>query len=789
MQTQQAIQAVWRARRRGPAVRCLVSAVIVAVWFAFAGRALAQAPAPTIGYIFPAGAQRGTTVLLTVAGQFLNGATNVLVSGSGVSGVVAEYNKPMPMGQFNMLRDKFLELQQRKQAALRNAPRRLNAASDSTNVWTAADEKMLVELREKILKNAPNRQATPALAETVKIEVTLAPDAEPGEREIRLGTQAGLTNPRKFVVGVLPEISKPHSTPPNPALDRFRQRVPRGPLATRTNVETQVTLPAVLNGQILPGEVDRFRFSARRGQRLVFVASARDLIPYLADAVPGWFQATLAVFDSQGHELAYCDDYMFNPDPALSFAVPKTGEYVLEIRDAIYRGREDFVYRITAGELPFVTSVFPLGGRVGTTSTISLKGWNLPSAETARTNDAPVPSVQFVSVDVGQHPSNRAPFAIDDLPECVDKEPNDLPAMAQKVELPVIANGRIDGSADKDLFGFSAKKGDTVVAEVRARHLNSPLDSFLQIIDAAGAVVASSDDWVDKGAGLATHHADSYLAAVLPADGDYFVCLTDTQRHGGPDHAYRLRISPPMPDFDLRVVPSTLTIRGGTTVPLTIHALRKDGFNGEIVLRLAGDDHGFKLAGARVPAGQDMIRVTLAAPAGPLAQPVNLAVEGLAVVRGQPAARKAVPADDMMQAFAYRHLVPAHELKVAVIGRAQMRPPTFSLGAGPLKIPIGGGARVRLEGSNRNPGSRFQLELDDPPPGIILQDLVTSGGPTEIELRCNNEKAQAGLKGNLIVKVLAAGDRTGRRPQAGQRRAPIGYLPAIPFEIVDSEKR
>jgi hypothetical protein len=32
-------------------------------------------------------------------------------------------------------------------------------------------------------------------------------------------------------------------------------------------------------------------------------------------------------------------------------------------RDALYRGREDFVYRIAIGELPFVTDIFPLGGR------------------------------------------------------------------------------------------------------------------------------------------------------------------------------------------------------------------------------------------------------------------------------------------------------------------------------------------------------------------------------------------------------------------------------------------
>ena len=121
----------------------------------------------------------------------------------------------------------------------------------------------------------------------------------------------------------------------------------------------------VLNGQIMPGDVDRFAFKARKGKRLVAAASARDLIPYLADAVPGWFQAALTLYDPNGNEVAYADDYRFRPDPVLFYEVPADGQYVLEIQDAIYRGREDFVYRITLGELPFVTGIFPLGGRPG----------------------------------------------------------------------------------------------------------------------------------------------------------------------------------------------------------------------------------------------------------------------------------------------------------------------------------------------------------------------------------------------------------------------------------------
>ena len=56
--------------------------------------------------------------------------------------------------------------------------------------------------------------------------------------------------------------------------------------------------------------------------------------------------------------------------------VPEDGPYVIEIKDAISRGRPDFVYRIAIGELPFVTSIFPLGGRVDGQTTVEVKGHN-----------------------------------------------------------------------------------------------------------------------------------------------------------------------------------------------------------------------------------------------------------------------------------------------------------------------------------------------------------------------------------------------------------------------------
>ena len=73
----------------------------------------------------------------------------------------------------------------------------------------------------------------------------------------------------------------------------------------------------------------------------------------------------MVLSDANGKEVAYDDDYRFKPDPMIFYEVPKDGEYVLGDLRRLYRGREDFVYRITAGELPFVTSIFPLGGRAG----------------------------------------------------------------------------------------------------------------------------------------------------------------------------------------------------------------------------------------------------------------------------------------------------------------------------------------------------------------------------------------------------------------------------------------
>jgi hypothetical protein len=740
----------------------------------------AQPNSPHLAYVYPAGGRQGTTFQVTVGGQYLVAVSNAAVSGTGIQAAVVEYNRPMNGKEFNDLRDELKNLQ----IKLRDT----RGYSNGTNVWTAADQARLAELRAKILKNPPNRQGSPALVETVLLRITIATNAAPGGHEIRLRTPNALSNPLNFYVGQLREYSKPPAKSADPDLSRFLERLGGTPVTNTPRSNIPITLPATVNGQIMPGGVDRYWFAALAGQQLVINIGARTLIPYLADAVPGWFEATATICDAKGHELAYDDRFRFRPDPLMHFSVPKSGDYCVEIHDSIYRGREDFIYRMTIGELPYVTDIFPLGGPAGAKTTIELTGWNLPKTELTLDNTGKEPGIYPISA-AGKS-FNTVPFAVDTLPECAQQEINNTTETAQAVTLPVIVNGRIESPGDCGVFRFEGRAGEQIVAEVMARRLDSPLDSTLELTDATGKRLAFNDDFDDQGEGLETHHADSYLTATLPAAGTYFIRIADAQQQGGSDFAYRLRLSEPRPDFALRVTPASLNVRAGLSVPVTVFALRKDGFTNAIELQLKDAPPGFSLSGARIAANQDKAQFTLKAP--PLAgkEPILLAVEGRATLAGQELVHTAIPADDMMQAFAYWHLVPAQALEVAVAPN----PRPFAsnalkiLSATPVKIPAGGTARVRIATPSSAFVDRFALELSGAPPGITIQNVSPDANGIELTLHCDAANAKPGDTGNLIVNIVPktppAAQSVTKPKNQNQRRNQVGTLPAIPFEIV-----
>ena len=726
---------------------------------------------PHIGYVYPAGGRQGATFEVVVGGQNLNGVTNVVVTGPGVQAVVLNQKRTLTPKEAKELREEMEALQAKKKQSTEKPPSGKAARQQqlsATNavlyvVFTPEDEKRLVEIRQK-LSRFVRRPANPAIAESVVVQVTLAPNAAIGDREVRLVSERGMSNPLTFMIGQLPEFTKPEAKPETEERARPETRSAVAP------TEMNITLPAVVNGQILPGGVDRYRFAAHRGQQLIVTASARQLIPYLADAVPGWFQATLAIFDAKGHELDYADHYRFQPDPVLYCAIPKDGEYVVEIHDSIYRGREDFVYRLTFGSPPFITGIFPLGVQAGQQVNVALRGFNLSASSLTFDAQDKAPGSYPIIVRNEEWISNVMPFVVDDLPECLAAESNNTPATAQSVTLPVIINGRIDSPGRTSVFQFEGHTGQKIVAEVRARRLNSPLDSVLKLTDANGKLLAFNDDFDDKGAGLITHQADSYLSTNLPANGVYYLHLADTQHKGGPDYAYRLRISAPRPDFELRVTPASLNARPGGSVPVTVFILRRDGFTNAVSLSLKNPPAGFSLTGANRITTQDQIKLTLDVPRRPQTEPYSLYFEGRTKVQDQEIVHDALPAEDMMQAFIYRHLVPTKELKVSVATPPRPKPQPRLLTPTPVEVPAGGAMQVRIAIPGGIPSGQLRCEIVEAPDGVTVQSFMLIREGLEIVLQSDRSKVKVGQKGRVIIQVLVD-------------KKPLETIPAIPIEI------
>ncbi len=651
-------------------------------WLAPAPAARGQAR-PYIGYVYPAGGQQGTNTQIKLGGQNLDDVNEVLVTGPGVTAKVVEYDRRLNNQELQLLNEQVKELKRATSAVASATAPKTNSESamaPATASGTDASVPMNPEAMQKLIATIEKRTRefvqTPACASIsslVIVEVTIAADAEPGARELRLVTPKGVSNPLVFHVGQLPEFSrKPMITATIQTLGKEAQALRKRPAEEE---EDRVTIPCTVNGQIASGEVNRYRFEARKGQRLVITTQARQLIPYIADAVPGWFQPVLVLYDAKEKEVAFNDDYRFKPDPVILYEVPQDGEYLLAITDAIYRGREDFVYRISIGELPFITSLFPLGARVGAPVTPKMKGWNLQDASLAPPSTNAGPGIYSLTATGKGFVSNPMPFARDTLPEAFDKEPNNTPAGAQKVTLPVIVNGHIDKPDDWDVFQFAGKSNDTIVAEVYARRLDSPLDSVIKLTDAAGKLLAFSDDREDLGAGVNTHQADSYFLARLPADGAYCVHIGDTARKGGEEYAYRLRLGAPQPDFALRVAPSSVNFRSKSTATLSIYAIRKDGFTGPIKLALKDPPEGFSASPVTLSGTQVVTRLTIKTAVVATKEPVNLTVVGSAKIGEKEIAHEAVPAEDRMQAFLWRHLVPASDLKALVFDPSYQPPP------------------------------------------------------------------------------------------------------------------
>lgn len=719
-----------------------------------------------IGYVYPAGGQVGTTFEVAVGGKGLQKIGAIQVSGSGVTAEFVEYignYKRKYQEQIRVIR------QQRSgnaQQVEKSKERRFGPRPDH-DMFTRLEELPPNELREVATKFQKKEriQRNRELNDLAILRITVDPDAKPGMRELRiLTTNGGASNPLRFMVNTLPEASEYE---PN---DRA------------TPEQSHMQIPFIMNGQVMPGDEDNFSFEASKGQNIVIHVKARELVPYLADAVPGWFQAIVEVFDDNGNEMAYADDFQFNPDPALLFKVPESGTYHIKIRDSIFRGREDFVYRVAVGEIPLVTGIFPLGAQVDSDSVTTAQGWNLNAPQFAlNTSDRGHPVKRGFLHSKGTI-SNYVRYEVGQLPEVLEIEMNDDFDTAHPIEMESTINGRIDRPGDLDVYSFKASAGQSVQATITARRLYSPVDSLIRVFDPDGKIIGVNDDMPKSGnmtdrTGLLTHNADSEVQFTAEKPGTYFIQVSDAQQQGGPTHSYRLTLTDPSPDFELYATPSTITIPNGGGGKAILHVKRKNGFNGAIQVKIANKGSGLKLSGGRIPPGCDRLPVVISSRPNMKGRFMRVNLTGTAQIKGESITKRAIPADDITQAFITHHLVETNTLSAYILPSWKRAPSVELKTDGRAILSEDHPITISLQSKGTGNG-QLTYELEEAPPGITLETVNKFSG-TELQFTAT-EELEDDLKGNLVVGVYF--QFVPKTKKGKPRKLSIGVLPAIPYQ-------
>ncbi len=400
-------------------------------------------------------------------------------------------------------------------------------------------------------------------------------------QNLRLATANGVSNPQRFIVSDLPETVE---TEPNSTTDQ-------------ANV---LTLPVVVNGTITSADdFDLFQFPVKKNQRLI--------CDVLASRIGSPLDSLLTLFDPTGKEII-SEDLSNGLDSLIDYTVQVSGNYTLQIRDVRYKSGNNFFYRIRIGELPYLDTIFPLGGKRDTESTVSVTGRNLGSIKSIQMSispDAPLGNQELRVVNANGVSTNPHAFVAGNLKETLEKEPNNAADQANSIEIPAVINGRINPQKDIDCFSLQVPPMTRLIFEVNAQRLGSQLDAFLSLFDSKGEQLTVNDDVIG---------AEARIDFSFPQEGKYVISIRDLNNQGGSNFPYRLSIAPLRPDFGLTVIPENPRVTRGGTTNLTVSINRIDEFREAISLYFAGFPQDFDVSPVLIGPDQTQTQVTITAP-------------------------------------------------------------------------------------------------------------------------------------------------------------------------------
>ncbi len=702
---------------------------------ALVGTARAQGVPPRIDHVFPMGGKAGSTVELKVAGIGLDKVEGLHFNFPGVR---AE-------------------------------------ALDSTTVAAEATT----------MKKKGN---APAKLQAHRFKVALPADAPPGIQDVRIVTAAGISNPRAFVVGDLPEVNEQE---PNDDVDKAQP----------------VSLNTVVNGVIAaPTDVDYYAFTGKKGQRVV--CSCRT------SSIDSKLPVALEVFDRSGASHGANHGYAEN-DAVLDVTLPADGEYLLRVSCFTYtQGGIDYFYRLQVSTTPWIDAVFPPAVEPGREAEVTVFGRNLPGGTPDRNSvldgqplerltmkvmppaagaargrldfPGPVPPLGAALAGFTLRLKNDAgasnPYLLTyaRAPVVLDAGDNDTREKAQKVSVPCEIAGRIEKRGDVDWYAFPAQKGAALMIEARGERLGSPLDLYFQVVNDKGAVTSEQDDTPETMVPQFSGRSEDPppLRFVPPA------AFTDA----GPRHLYTVRIGPEDPDFQVVAMPASLQTPDAAVVgthgsyAYNVHVWRMGGFVGDITLSAQKLPRGLSVV-PQVLAGtqkQTALVVTAAADAAPFAGAIE--VIGTAMIDGKTVTRE-VRGATIVWPVPQPNVVTVTRLdRELVLAVRDQAPYSLAVGVDRLTITQGEKVHIPLTLQVHQAGfkSPVQLTAAALPPGVQLQALTLPAGK-------DSATAVLDPKGGGLVPgkytIVLRGQtqaNTGKPPPPAMKGGPVNYVQATP---------
>jgi hypothetical protein len=626
--------------------------------------------------------------------------------------------------------------------------------SDPLGVWTS-----VAGAKATIPTDANNGKDNAKLL--VRLEVPR--EAPMGFHALRLATSRGMSNFRLFCVDDLPtvqqqEVSRNRATP---------QVVP---------------VSCVVLGRVNAEASDWYKVTVPANQRLSFEILGRRL--------GSAFDPQLTLHDGRtGKPLpgAHSNDAPgCQTDPRLTYVFKEAGDYLIEVRDVLYRGGPDFQYCLRIGDFPCASAPVPMAVQRGAKATVSFAGSQVEGVAPIQVQVPSDPGVDTLWIAPrGANGLSGWPvaLAVSDIEELLEQEPNNDPAHANRVPANCGITGRFQEKGDIDHYVFAAKKGQRLVIEAQTHDLYSPTEVYLVLKDAKGGQIAAMNP-----------SGPARLDFTVPADGDYTLVVEHLYYWGGPTETYHLTIRPHEPGFalDARLdrwdapqggtvqIPVMLSARRDYSGPIEVSIVGPPGITGQATIS-AGAAPAPPPPAAAAPTIQLPVHIKADVPVGAY----SLLIQGKAVIQGKTVIEYAsvrFPASQNLAGLPY----PPRTLD-RQIGFAVTPKPPFTLAArfDAPEFLRGGPASVTIT-ATRDPGFAEEIALAATglPKNVTAALKAIPKGQNEVKGQL--QIAANSAIGQFPITVTGAAKYQGRDFGVSAPAAPLVVAPPFTLAMTPS---